>query len=142
MSSLIVDASVLAKVFADEKDSSLARAELETAREIVCPDLAMAEAYMALWKKWRRKQFLDEQLKEAPRLLQLLVTRSVPLSLLFGRAAELARLFNHPIYDCFYLALAEQERAPLVTADARLMAAAGEMRGVEVRTLGTACNPD
>jgi predicted nucleic acid-binding protein len=140
MTSLIVDASVLAKVLADEKDSPLARAQLQTAREIVCPDLALAEAYTALWKKWRRKQYLGEQLQDAPRLLQLLVTRTVPLSSLFGRAAELAWLLNDPIYYCFYLALAEREVAPLVTADARLAATAGELGGLDVRMLEQACN--
>ncbi len=28
---------------------------------------------------------------------------------------------RHPVYDCFYLALAEAEEAPLVTADRRLL---------------------
>jgi hypothetical protein len=29
-------------------------------------------------------------------------------------------LFGHPVYDCFYLALAEQANASFVTADSRL----------------------
>jgi predicted nucleic acid-binding protein len=33
---------------------------------------------------------------------------------------QLARENNHPIYDCFYLALARQEAATLVTMDRRL----------------------
>jgi predicted nucleic acid-binding protein len=35
------------------------------------------------------------------------------------RALELALGRDHPVYGCFYLALAEMERAELVTADLR-----------------------
>ena len=37
-------------------------------------------------------------------------------------------------YDCFYLALAEREGAPLVSADRTLMAAETRVKGIEVRT--------
>jgi predicted nucleic acid-binding protein len=33
----------------------------------------------------------------------------------------IARDLDHPDYDCFYLALAEQRQATLVTADRRLL---------------------
>ena len=33
----------------------------------------------------------------------------------------LARELDHPVYDCFYLALAEREGVQLLTADARLI---------------------
>jgi predicted nucleic acid-binding protein len=42
---------------------------------------------------------------------------------------------SHPIYDCFYLALAERERAPIISADAKLLSAAKKMKGVEGRKL-------
>jgi predicted nucleic acid-binding protein len=29
-------------------------------------------------------------------------------------------LLNHPVYDCFYVALAQREKSMLVTADDRL----------------------
>jgi predicted nucleic acid-binding protein len=32
---------------------------------------------------------------------------------------------DHPVYDCFYLALAELERTILVTADTRLLGKVG-----------------
>jgi predicted nucleic acid-binding protein len=38
------------------------------------------------------------------------------------RALTIARALGHPIYDCVYLALAEAENKPLVTADARFLA--------------------
>jgi len=39
-------------------------------------------------------------------------------------AFRLARLLDHPVYDCLYLALAMESGAPVVTADRRFAAAA------------------
>jgi predicted nucleic acid-binding protein len=47
---------------------------------------------------------------------------------LLARAMEVARLLKHPVYDCVYLALAERERATVVTADARLLQQARRRR--------------
>ncbi len=38
---------------------------------------------------------------------------------LAASAVRLAVDLDHPVYDCFYLALAIQEQYPVVTADAR-----------------------
>ncbi|MBV8066678.1 MAG: type II toxin-antitoxin system VapC family toxin, partial [Candidatus Eremiobacteraeota bacterium] len=35
-------------------------------------------------------------------------------------AAALAERLDHPVYDCLYIAVAERERANLITLDARL----------------------
>jgi predicted nucleic acid-binding protein len=37
------------------------------------------------------------------------------------RALAIAIELRHPVYDCFYLALAERNTSPLVTADERLI---------------------
>jgi hypothetical protein len=50
----------------------------------------------------------------------------------------LAGFFNDLICDCSSLALAETEGAPLVTAVARLVAAADALGELEVRVLGQA----
>jgi predicted nucleic acid-binding protein len=44
-----------------------------------------------------------------------------PTVWLAKRAFEIASELRHPVYDCFYLALAEREDAALVTADRRLI---------------------
>jgi predicted nucleic acid-binding protein len=52
---------------------------------------------------------------------------------LLPRALAMARRLAHPVDDCVYLALAERERAALVTADERLPRAAAARRlGVAV----------
>lgn len=42
---------------------------------------------------------------------------------------------DHPIYDCFYLALALKEDAPLVTAD-RKLAILAKKAGIAAELLG------
>lgn len=46
---------------------------------------------------------------------------------LIKRATELSVQHNHPVYDCIYIALAEGEMAPLITADRRLCLLAEQM---------------
>jgi predicted nucleic acid-binding protein len=70
--------------------------------------------------------------------------RLIPLGDLGARATEIAIELQHPIYDCFYLARAERERAPIVSADAKLLAAAKKNEGrggEEVVILGCHARP-
>ena len=48
-------------------------------------------------------------------------SRLIPSSSLLSRAAHWCLELDHPAYDCLYVALAEQERATLITADQRLL---------------------
>jgi predicted nucleic acid-binding protein len=58
----------------------------------------------------------------------------IPIEELRVRALALAIELRHPIYDCFYLALAERENAPLVTADEAMIAAARKAK-IKVRRI-------
>ena len=131
--SLIVDASVALKWVAEEDGSAPARA-VYLSDECIAPSLILAEVGNALWKKLRLKIVTAEQASAAmatlPRHLRLF-----DLPALATRALEIAIDLDHPIYDCFYLALAERERAPLVSADRRLVAAGKKAKGIEVRLL-------
>jgi hypothetical protein len=51
-----------------------------------------------------------------------------------GTAPDFAPL-NPGYARCFYLALGEREHAPFVTADRKLLKAAKQVKGVEVRML-------
>jgi predicted nucleic acid-binding protein len=62
------------------------------------------------------------------------LVRLVAMPALARKASDLAQELDHPVYDCFYLALAEREGVPLVTADVRLIskvAAAGRQALVQ-----------
>ena len=45
----------------------------------------------------------------------------MPMSVLRDRASAIAVQLRHPACDCFYLALAEPNTSPLVTADEKLI---------------------
>ena len=122
---LVVDASVALKWFVSEDGSDLAVELLNSGEPLIAPDLVLAEVCNAAWKSLRRREIdraqFDEVATDLTQVFQLLV----PLDRLIRPAAALARELDHPVYDCFYLALAEAENVPLVTADRRLVAALG-----------------
>lgn len=132
---LVVDASVAAKWVLPEPLAEAARA-LQTAGEpIIAPDLVYAEIGNAVWKRAIAGELSSEMAVGALRTATGLFNTLVPMSELALRATEIAIALKHPIYDCFYLALAERERAPLISADKRLLAIAKKVKGVEVQTL-------
>ena len=131
--SLIVDSSVAVKWVADEPGSDRARA-LYLSDDCWAPVLIMAEVGNAMWKKHRAGIITSSQATAALRALPGRI-RLLAMEDLAPRAFEFAAEMDHPIYDCFYLALAERERCPLVTADKKLLAAAKKFKGVEVRKL-------
>jgi predicted nucleic acid-binding protein len=134
---LIVDASVLVKLFVDEVGSEQAEELFEIEGDRIAPDLVLAELGNAIWKKHRRGSLTTAQALSAAEDAPGLFDRLVPTPDLFPRAAALSLALDHPIYDCFYIALAEREAAPLVTADDRLLGLAGRA-SVEVLALASA----
>jgi predicted nucleic acid-binding protein len=94
----------------------------------VAPDLVLAEAANTLWKKASRRELSDAEAERAFAVLSASGLAFHPTPPLLPRALRLARLLGRPVYDCVYLALAERERARMVTADTRLLARAGSSR--------------
>jgi predicted nucleic acid-binding protein len=117
----VVDASVALKWFLEEADSAAAAALLEERDLLIAPDLIVAEVCNAAWKAVRAGAMLPEQHDDAAARLGAVFDELAPLAPLARQAAELSRALDHPAYDCFYLALAEQRGTHLVTADGRLL---------------------
>lgn len=115
----VVDASVALKWFKDEAGSTSARALL-AAEPLIAPELILAEVLNAAWKASRLGLMTGAQVERIADGLPSFVSRIVPLAPLAVAAARLACRLDHPIYDCFYLALAQREACSMVTADARL----------------------
>ena len=129
---LIVDASVAVKWMFTEEGSVESRQLLAHRIVLYAPDFILTEAANVLWKKARRKEIADPQpyLEELARLPDVVVL--CPSAVLVARASAIALEIAHPVYDCLYLACAEVEGAPLVTADGRLRDAAEAYPGVDV----------
>jgi predicted nucleic acid-binding protein len=136
MTSLIVDASVAIKWYLREIGSDDAHALRGTVDDLLAPELVIAEVGNAIWKRRIRGQIdvADAVLiiDRVPRMFSWLA----PLRELSSIAMRISATLPHPICDCFYLALAEREKSPVVTADRRLLSAAEKLGTVEVRLLG------
>lgn len=117
----LVDASVALKWFVEEDGAELASRLLEQTDPIEAPDLVLAELYNAAWRLRRIDTLASEQydglLRDAPGFF----SRLHPIAPLACRAARIGHDLGHPIYDCFYVALAEARGARVVTADQRFL---------------------
>ena len=115
----VVDASVALKWFADEPGAAAAAAVLRD--DLIAPSLLLGEVASGLWKKWRRGELTREQsviaLANLPDMLAALYVPEV----LLNRAAGICFDVDHPIYDCFYVALAERLQVGFVTADVKMI---------------------
>lgn len=115
---IVVDASVAVKWLIPEPDSVLAE-RLSEGRSLIAPELIEVECANILWKHVRRGE-----ISRIDAFTGIQDLRRSPLSLfrdseLLIEAQGLANDFDHPIYDCLYLALALRKGIPVVTADTR-----------------------
>ena len=117
---LIVDASVAIKWFIDEPGSDATRRLWLDEPDLLAPDLLVPEVSNAAWRKVRLGESHPAQAQQIADRLRRGVLALRPTAPLASRALELALALDHPVYDCFYLALAEVEQVGLVTADRRL----------------------
>ena len=113
----IVDTSVVIKWFVEEGDSALAIPFIGT--QLAAPELLLAEMGHAFWKKWRKQEVTVEQVD----MVNSFVTSFVEIfsgEPLAEDAVRIAIELNHPVYDCYFLAMAEAMDARLITFDRRL----------------------
>jgi predicted nucleic acid-binding protein len=118
---LVVDASVAVKWFLDEPGDREARALVERSEALIAPELIVAEVLNAISKRLLAG---DADIRQGPRVAAVLpkvLAQIRSLGPLAARTLEIAAELRHPAYDCFYLALAEERQAKLVTADRRLL---------------------
>jgi predicted nucleic acid-binding protein len=119
--SLVVDASVALKWFlSDEPYARQALAVVQGGTALIAPDFLIAEVCNAAWRSARLGRISQAQVEEIAANVPRFFDALVGATRLARRAAAIAGQLDHPVYDCFYLALAEAEQAAFVTADMRL----------------------
>jgi predicted nucleic acid-binding protein len=131
---LVVDASVAAQWVLEQNGSARA-GMLRSEGDLIAPSLVASEIGSAIWKAARRGTISLTDALVAIETAILPFAALIPDEELRMRALSIAMELDHPIYDCFYLALAERERAPLISADKRLLGAGKRAKGIEVRPL-------
>ena len=127
----VLDASVAVKWVLPEDDSPLA----ETLRDriiagdidAVAPDTFPVEIAHALTRAERRGTIPVGQASLGVRLILLDGPNVQPYLPLLPRAVELSSQKRIGVYDCLYVALAEELDCELITADAKLVSAFPEM---------------
>lgn len=125
----VVDASVGVKLFIDDPLSERAHQlfELLTAEkpvELYVPDLFYIECTNVLWKYVRWGGLALETARDNLNDLSCLRLNVVSTADLMAEALELAARYTLIAYDACYVALAQRLDLTLVTADAKLAAAA------------------
>ena len=117
---VVLDVSAAFSVIVGARDSEKFLSDLESATEVLAPDLFYAEATNTAWKFHHIE---DASVKES----QLLLANAIALIDTFTKteslsedALNLACKIEHSAYDCFYLTLASKEKAGLLTKDKRL----------------------
>lgn len=118
MSEVVIDASIAVKWVLPEEHETTARRVLSS-RELLAPHLLWAEVGNTLWKRHRRK---ESSLQEVRRMLADM--RRLPVATfahwpLLPSALDLAVSLDQTVYDCLYLALAEDRASVMITADRR-----------------------
>lgn len=119
MTSYVVDASVAVKWYLPEIHSQQATTLLIPDNTLWAPDLIFAEVGNVCWKRVQRQE-LDRMYASA--LVQDFLSSPLRIeshSALLEPAWEIAVEQGRSVYDCLYLALANQIDVPLVTADLR-----------------------
>ena len=120
MTGYVVDASVVVKWLVREAYSEEAAALLDSGSTFVAPALVFAEAANALWVMRRRGDIAADDMADAVETLRAMpVAVPVTMPQLAAAASRLAVDLDHPVYDCFYLALSVQTQYHVVTADRR-----------------------
>ena len=135
MTSIVVDASEAARWFVDDPISEAAKS-IRLDQDVACiaPGLIVYEIVNVLWKAARAGKLAPAHYATVIRDLPPYFDHLADGLTLSSQAADFALRFNHPAYDCFYLALAAQEGCALVTAD-RGMAALCRRVDIEVRLI-------
>ena len=130
---MIVDTNIAVHWFvATELSSAAGRFRDRT--DLAAPSLILMEAANILYKYSRRGKIDPRHCARSVLLLEYQLRDVVPNEHLLPEAIRLALANQHPVYDCFYLALALERHEPLLTADRRLAAIAGRV-GIEAELI-------
>ncbi|HEX3916255.1 MAG TPA: type II toxin-antitoxin system VapC family toxin [Caulobacteraceae bacterium] len=119
--SIVLDASVAAKLYFAEDLSDAANVAVRAADGIVSPDLLLIELASICAKQVRRGVASHAVAARAMHLAHSLSDETVPMQQLATRAFELAAAHGVSAYDGAYLALAEDRKLCVLTADVRLI---------------------
>ena len=108
---------------------------IATAKRVMAPDIYYSEASNAAWKYFHIEDAPVEIVFKLSIQAVSLIDHFLPSNSLWQDALKLACDLEHPVYDCFYLVLAQKFEATLLTSDRKLLKKATK---IGVKTIGPA----
>src|SRR4051794_16457005 len=139
MSGVVIDASVLIKLYIDEVSSPAAERAVKNADPLLAPDLLLPETANILWKYVRRGELSPTEANEVLADVMQLPLQITASQELIESALRIAVETGRTVYDSLYVALAVQADTVLLTADERLANAIAATRyASHVRLIGSA----
>jgi predicted nucleic acid-binding protein len=121
MKRLVLDASVVVKLFFEEEHSEAAEKQFASAEQLLAPDLLWIEVANVIWKRQRRGDLSHEAAAEILSQVLRLPVQAYPSAELLPDALELATRLDRTVYDSLYLALAVKTKSIMLCADRRLV---------------------
>jgi predicted nucleic acid-binding protein len=125
---IVADASVFLSVILNENDREWA-IRATTGRVLASPDVLPYEIGNALVAMKRKGRLLDREVLRAFDVSQRITVRLVPVSI--REAMRIAMRFNIYAYDAYYLQCCIENKASLISLDARMCDIAGRL-GIRV----------
>lgn len=121
MRAAVVDASVAVKWMVRQPLTDRAYAAIERFK-LTAPSLILSEIGNALWKYVRAGVMTREAVHAAFDGIESRYFKTEPIDEALSLSAlSMAIELDHPIYDCYYLALARKNGIPLITDDRKLL---------------------
>lgn len=115
---IVLDSSAAIRATLPQKDRALFQSIIQTE---ICssPSLFLSETSNVLWKE---VQFNALPINIARELQEIIhgMTEIIPDETLITQALNIALSDNHSVYDCLFIALSRELKAPILTADKKL----------------------
>ncbi|MDJ0928546.1 MAG: type II toxin-antitoxin system VapC family toxin [Gammaproteobacteria bacterium] len=118
---LVVDASVAVRWYMAGSKGEAARRLLQQDASFIAPDLILPEVGNSIWMMQRAGKISVEHGSQIVASLPSAFDRLFSGKTVGERALAIATALDHPVYDCYYLALAEREDTKMISADKRLL---------------------
>jgi predicted nucleic acid-binding protein len=117
---VVVDANIALALAVNLSYSAPARSAVARAMRILAPDLVVAEVCNGLWRLVSAGHVAAERCDTLFNGTMELFDALEPSGPLAAAAMRDAITLKHPVYDLFYVALARERDATLLTADRKL----------------------
>jgi len=121
MRQVVIDVSAAISVVTGGKRREEFLKALSNAPLVLAPDLFVSEVVNAAWKYHHIQELPEADAVSLAEQATALIDTIIPIEPWLADAVRLSCQLEHPAYDCFYLLLAQQKQAILLTLDKKLI---------------------